>query len=136
MQHIRSTFEYLEEWMRSGSHWTGVVHKETYAKPNLYLPANIIALFVLSYPDLKYRNFVGRLQINWLMRDQTGRPRPRRLLRRLTNQDLATVFQCNEPFSLKVPLLVEYNCLWGRDFLQPQKDIRPQLPVCTAHLPL
>lgn len=100
----------------------------------LYSPANLVALLVLSYPDPKYRHWLGRLQMDWMMRDRVCVREG--FWKGLTRDDLAKVFQLSDLRLTEAPLAADYNRRFGRQFKQAIVDIRPFLPAWAKSLNL
>lgn len=80
------TFSDLERWMGKHESWqsalneakagyerqkkAGVKKRPPWRAPGLHSPAGMLAVLVIAHPDLdgaKFRNWIGRLQIEWMM---------------------------------------------------------------------
>lgn len=86
-------FKSMEEWMKKGSDWkeaakqagldgdktdtaAGSAKKKGAKKPPpfLYSPEGMVAFLVISYPNSKYLQWIGRLQIAWMITWQPDQP--------------------------------------------------------------
>lgn len=104
--------------------------------PGLHSAATILAVLIISHPDpdSKFRQWIGRLQIDWML------THPRNILdvqdgnrKGLNSENLHIVFAAeSEPRRAEVEMLADYNRLFGQDFSSCRKDIRPFLPPVLA----
>lgn len=112
-QNAQANFEFLEEWMRKGPSWkqaAGNAQADITVKkrrpnkaPTLYSPAALVALLIISYPEAKYRQWMGSLQIDWMMGLRDGMKVRDGFWKGLTEQDL-DIFQIAEAHHAKVGL--------------------------------
>lgn len=142
-QNAYALFEYLETWMEKGPDWRQAAERdaETSGKkrgprkaPVLYTPAGLAALLSISYPDPKYRLWVGRLQIDWMMHDEIDVREG--FWKGITKNDVDAIFQLPKTRYSEVPLVADYTRLFGPDFVSARKDIRPFLPPWAEELHL
>lgn len=137
---VQASFDYLEKWMKKGADWRDALRKDAdQAKKKgpkktltQYSPENLVALLVLSYPDPKYRQWVGRLQIGWMMEEEVQVRDG--FWKGLTRDDIALIFQPNDPRPSELPLAADYDALFGSDFVSARENIRPFLPAWAAEL--
>lgn len=99
--------------------------------PGLQSPTALLATLIISHPDTeaKFRKWIGRLQINWMIR-------PRETINvcsgfwkglNSTNLDLAFATESEEQRKAETVLVADYTRLFGDAFLSARKDIRPYL---------
>lgn len=99
----------------------------------------MMAILVLAHPDdAKFKIWISRLQIEWMMLQ------PRTTLNvqdggfwdgiKLGN--LYEAFSLAEPREATVPMYADYNRLFGADFMNCRKDMRPYLPSWAENLSL
>lgn len=101
--------------------------------PGLHSPAALMAVLIIAYPDpnSKVRNWIGRMQIGWMM------TQPRDTLKVTSGfwkgvhaGNINTVFapETDEERKAAVTVLADYDSIFGQDFTNCIKDIRPYLP--------
>lgn len=132
---IQETFTQLEDWMKTGATFKEAIGKEHAGKGKerraltLYSPAHLVALLIISYPDATFRQWIGRLQIPWMMYPlaEMVKHTTDGFWKDLTAADFS-MFQPEPQYISETPLLADYNRLFGPDFLKAAKDFRPFLP--------
>lgn len=137
----QANFESLEEWMRKGTNWrealshtAGERKKANHKRgPVLYSPAGLAALLILSYPDPRYRRWVGRLQIDWMLTRRGKLEVTDGFWKGITDDNLG-FFHAEEPRRAEVPLATDYDRLFGKDFTHARRDIRPFVPKLPENL--
>lgn len=148
-------FGKLEKWMEKGPHWRAALennrvederNKQARRRPSswkalgLLSPEGMLAVLIIGYPDpdYRFRDWVGRLQIGWMM------TQPRDTLNvqegfweGITNSKLPDVFSCVDTEPLKdISLLADYNSLLGDDFQCCRRDIKPYIQAWAGDITL
>lgn len=128
-----AAFEHLGDWMSKGSTWQEAMFnaeggRKKRSKPVLYSPEQLAALLVIAYPDVRYRELVGRLQVGWMMGPRAGLEVHDGFWEGITEADLDDVFEAEKKPVSSVVRLADYDRLLGLDFTKACKDIRPHLP--------
>ena len=62
-------FANLEKWIGNSPNWNLSQQQAKTKAPGLHSPAGLLALLIIAHPDpdLRFKNWIRRLQINWMM---------------------------------------------------------------------
>lgn len=73
-QNAQANFEVLEAWMKKGANWRAAAKAGNADKkkgprkaPFLYSPEGMMAVLIILYPEQKWREWVARLELNWIL---------------------------------------------------------------------
>lgn len=94
--------------------------------------AGMIAVLVISHPDHKFKDWIGRLQISWMMtQDPEHLHVEQGFWKGITHKNLHDAFKVAETPARQAqqPLLADYDVLFGPAFKSCRRDIRPHLPI-------
>ncbi|CAJ2503080.1 Uu.00g104740.m01.CDS01 [Anthostomella pinea] len=130
----------MEKWVKGGATWKEALQdarRETRHKnrrtpmcPGLHSPAGLLAVMIIAHPDpdSKFRNWIGQLQIDWMMTQPRGRLDVRHgFWKGINDSNLYTVFLAEEDREADITMLADYTRLF-QHFLRCRKDMRPYLP--------
>ncbi|KAI3392396.1 hypothetical protein diail_5747 [Diaporthe ilicicola] len=143
-KYAESVFTELEQWMGSNQNWQEALRqaKADFEKrrtgkkraggkaPGLHTAAALLAVLAISHPDARFRTWVGKLQIDWMMTQRRDTLHVASgFWAGLNGQNLGTVFAAdNDARDAETPILLDFNRIFGADFLSCRKDIRTVLP--------
>lgn len=133
----KAAWNKLEAWMSQGRDWKEALQrfKELKKKggkraPGLCLPAAIMAILVLAYPKTKRKKRIARLGIKWIISPRGTLDVRDGFWSGLTINNLYTCFAPAKPLpKAQTKLLLNYNCLFGQQFVVACIDMRPILPA-------
>lgn len=138
--------ENLEEWMQKGKDWKAALENSKAGKsggqrnavlaPGLCSPAYLTAVLIIAHPDNKFRSWVGRLEIPWMLNPHETLDVRAGYWKGLDAQNLLTCFRPAGPAPLRTSLLADYDLLLGPRFSEARRDMRPYLPGWAGHLTL
>ncbi|RWA10339.1 hypothetical protein EKO27_g4766 [Xylaria grammica] len=129
----------LEKWMGRGKTWREALQQaqETesdkqrkrragWKAPGLHTPAGLLAVLVLAHPDpdSKFRNWVGRLEIDWMIRPRNTLAVKHGFWEGISTDNIYDVFAAEEPRAPQFRFLADYTVLFSQ-FEACQSDIRP-----------
>ncbi|KAI0429639.1 hypothetical protein F5Y09DRAFT_356788 [Xylaria sp. FL1042] len=135
-------FTELEQWMGSYSNWRSSIQqsgadaeKSRHRKkgdrkqrklPGLHSPAGLLALLVIAHPDpdSRFKNWIGRLQIDWMMQPRDTLDVKDGFWKGLNANNVYKIFSVEEKRIAEILPLVDYTPLF-QHFEMARKDIRP-----------
>lgn len=89
----------------------------------------MLAVLVLEHPSKGMKEWIGRLQIQWMMTENRSVLNVREgFWRGITTVNLHSVFAPPESYEANLPHQADYKKLFGDDFTRCRRDIRPFLP--------
>lgn len=132
----------LEVWMQKGpdwkaamQHWREDVDGEGFSKRKLgwkamqqLSPAALLATLVIAHPDQRYKERIGRLQVQWMLQARESLDVQEGFWKGLNHGNFPTIFLPEEPRKTAVPFLADYNNLFAAKFQECRRDMRPSLP--------
>ncbi|KAI1421247.1 hypothetical protein F5Y12DRAFT_38940 [Xylaria sp. FL1777] len=132
-------FTALEQWMKKGRNFTEAIQsarnergedgsqkRRSWKAPGLYSPAGMLALLAIAYPDNKFKDRIGRLQIDWMMTSPRDTLQVQHGFWKGVDKDnIYDIFQPEEYRRAAATFLADYTRILGRDFMRCRKDIRP-----------
>ncbi|TRX93202.1 hypothetical protein FHL15_005781 [Xylaria flabelliformis] len=140
-------FTELEKWMGDHSHWRSSLNqaktepktreggeRKDWKAPGLHSPAGLLALLVIAHPnpDSPYREWIGRLEIDWMMLQPRGTLNVQHGFWKGVNaNNVYDIFSAEEARQPKISSLVSYTDLF-QNFEQARKDIRPSQAKVSA----
>lgn len=90
---------------------------------------DMLAVLILEHPSNRMKEWIGRLQIQWMMTHSRSMLNVREgFWRGITTSNLYSVFAPPEVYEANLPHLADYGKLFGDDFCRCRRDIRPFLP--------
>ncbi|KAK8066942.1 hypothetical protein PG997_013689 [Apiospora hydei] len=135
MRDARDDFYALQSWIESGDTWEQAWEEAEEASfydgraPSLLSPERLFALLVLEHPKPEYIGIVSRLQVSWMMENRNAVDVQEGFWKGLTGNDIEAVFATERPAGVpEVDSIVDYDKLFGENFPQCCRDIRPFLP--------
>ncbi|KAI1116061.1 hypothetical protein F5Y14DRAFT_449553 [Nemania sp. NC0429] len=146
-KHADFAFCELEKWMAKGKTWREAVQaqgtvkqrkrKASWKAPGLHTPAGLLAVLILAHPDpdSKFRNWVGRLEIDWMIRPRDTLAVTHGFWEGITAANIYDTFAYEEPRIPQFPFLADYTVLFSR-FEACQRDIRPFVQDWARHISL
>lgn len=139
-------FTELDEWMKKGNDWKEALRnakagapgnkRNSGRAPGLCSPACLLAVLIIAHPDTKFRSWVGRLGITWMLSPDDTLDVRDGYWKGLDAQNLHTCFRPAESPTTKTQLFADYDLLFGPGFCQARRDMRPHLPGWAKHLTL
>lgn len=132
-------FERLEEWMRQGRDWREAAQAcdDTGKTPQIvYSSAGLVAFLILAHPGSKLRDRVASVRAGGMAGDRDTFVVGNGFWEGLTGDDLEQCFHLEPTRSSGPPLLADCTRLFGEDFLDARRDIRPFLPPFLKYLSL
>lgn len=139
-------FAELDEWMKKGNDWKEALRnakaespgnkRSAGRAPGLCSPACLLAVLIIAHPDTKFRSWVGRLGIAWMLNPDDTLDVRDGFWKGLDSHTLHTCFRPAEPPTTKTQLFADYDLLFGPNFYQLRRDMRPHLPEWAKHLTL
>lgn len=99
---------------------------EACSRLTLSLPA-ILAILIIAHPDAKFKDWIGQLQIEWMVTQSRETLNVQQgFWDGLNSRNLDDVFVMNEePRRAEVHRLADYSQLFGPRFTSCRRDIRP-----------
>ncbi|KAJ4385252.1 hypothetical protein N0V93_010313 [Gnomoniopsis smithogilvyi] len=123
MTGAQTAFSNLEEWTGYCSNWQHVMR--------------LVALLTLSYTDQKFRDWISRLQVEWMVLQPRDEVHVTQGFWKVISADsLLRIFQSDDTRTAETLLLADYDILLGQAFVEAQKDIRPFLSSWAEELAL
>lgn len=99
--------------------------------------AGMLALLVLEHPAKGMKEWIGRLQIRWMMTQNRSVLNVREgFWRGITTSNLHSVFAPPESYESNLPHQADYSKLFGEDFPRCRRDIRPFVPSWAQNIRL
>lgn len=137
-------FSKLEDWMSNGKDWaTAMQNAQATAETNdgrdyksrhpwrvpfLISPAGMLALLVVVHPDMKFKDRIGALQIDWMMTQARDTLDVQEGFWKGINADnIQDVFLAEEYLPNSESSLVDYTMLFGTEFVRSRKNMLPYL---------
>lgn len=138
-KNANAAFDDLEKWMSRGQTWKDALQRAQQdglgdgRAPGLHSPAGILAPLIIAYPDNKFKDWIGRLRIDWMIRSRTTLDvQTDGFWKGINASNLHTCFTPEDTCATGVTHLADYDKLFGRDFVRAQKDMRPFCPEWAA----
>ncbi|KAI8954524.1 hypothetical protein F4801DRAFT_533475 [Xylaria longipes] len=130
----------LEKWMGKGKTWREALQqaqkkaesekqrkkKPGWKAPGLHTPAGLLAVLVLAHPDpdSKFRTWVGRLEIDWMIRPRATLAVKHGFWEGINADNIYDAFAAEEPREPQFRFLADYTVLFSQ-FEACKSDIRP-----------
>lgn len=135
----KTAFDELEQWMRRGADWREALassqktaeapgkRKNSWKAPGLHTPAGLLAVMVIPHPETRFKDRVGRLQIDWMMDAREALEVHEGFWKGITAHNLYQCFSHEENRVAATEFLADYTTMF-RTFGACRKDIRGCLP--------
>ncbi|KAI0855990.1 hypothetical protein F4860DRAFT_494688 [Xylaria cubensis] len=134
-----AAFTDLGRWIGSHSNWRSSLQNaeadaaqpsrtrkkgERKKAPGLHSPAGLLALLVIAHPDMRFKELIGRLGIDWMIQPRSTLDVQEGFWKGLNASNVYEVFSTEEVRQAETPLLIDYTALF-QNFEMARKDIRP-----------
>lgn len=135
----KTSFDELEQWMRRGTDWREALarsqktagapgkRKNSWKAPGLHTPAGLLAVMVIAYPETRFKDRIGRLQINWMMDAPEAIEVRKGFWEGINAHNLYQCFSHKESRVAATEFLADYTTML-QNFSAYRKDIRGCLP--------
>jgi hypothetical protein len=143
-QDALTSFQEMREWMGAASSWETALQKATQsaggrenaAAPKLHSPERLLAVLVIDYPEVKLKKLVTALQIQWMMAPRWALDVTEGFWKGINAGNVEDVFRRPPRRNPDVELAVDYERVFGADFLRCRQSMPEFLPQWAQHLTL
>ncbi|KAK7735965.1 hypothetical protein SLS63_003483 [Diaporthe eres] len=141
-QDALSSFQELREWMGAASSWETALQnatqsaggRENAAAPGLHSPERLLAVLVINYPEIKLKKLVAALQVQWMMAPQWALDVTEGFWKGINAGNVEDMFRRPPRRNPEGELAVDYDRVFGADFLRCRQNMPEFLPQWAQHL--